>query len=187
MTSRYSTEQMLNDLISPVEIDLRSEIGEFFDGSNIEIPKAYTIIHRKMRLDRNEYLIRCQCNHREEGVHHYECSLCKGEGYIWDESYVSTFKVEKSKSIKNSDSGTSNVKTATFYFEYDKDITLHDKLIELAIDKNGNPRKPLTRGNTWTPKSIDHKRSDKGRTEYIIVECTLSSAVKKTGRRNDNS
>lgn len=173
---------VFREFCDPVEIDLRKEVTDILKGSCLEIPKAYTILHRKFRISDENTLVACQCNNSKEGSKHKPCSLCLGEGYLWDESFVHTFKVEKTKSRKNDKAGTAYTKEATFYFEYNADILKGDILIEMKIDKEGNPVKPYKRGGMWKVTNVDHKRSDNGRTEFLTVSCKFMPVRKNSER-----
>jgi hypothetical protein len=178
---------MFSEFCEPVEIDLRKEISDILLGSCLEIPKAFTILHRALKIDDNEKYVKCQCNKDEHGQHHKSCSLCLGEGYLWEERFVHTFKVESTKDRKNDKAGIVFEKNATFYFEYNVNILKGDSLIELKIDKEGNPVKPFRRGGKWKVKSVDHKRSDRGRSEYLMVTCEFIPVRKNRSRGHESS
>jgi hypothetical protein len=163
--------------VTQKELDLRKEVKDTFKGSVYEIPKAFKVLLRKFRRNANNYRIPCSCNVAKEGQMHQKCTICLGEGYLWDEQYVETFKVdigsdqEKAGASLLTEIGRSKKQFCKFYLQEFIKIDYEDKIIELALDIDGNLIKPDHRGITWTINTLNEKRSDTGRIEYIILYC----------------
>lgn len=186
MNDRFSGNTALRS-----EPDLRKEIAYSFYGENPEIPKAYTVLVRRFRLDEYESMIPCSCNVREEGSQSRKCTSCLGEGYLWDETLESTFKTDmstgggKAQRKANSPGGFSEGENISFYFEYNINICTNDKIVELAIDREGEPVKPLKRGKVWQIHQVDDKRSDNGRVEFYVVYCSKVSHISNGKAKRD--
>lgn len=159
------------------EIDLRKEVTGTFEGSVYEIPKAFTVMIRHFRRNANNYRIPCSCNVAKEGQMHQKCSVCLGEGYLWDEYYVDTFKVEigsdqeKAGASLLTEIGRTKKQFCKFYIQSSNKIDYEDKVIELELTPDGDVSKPEKRHLTWTINTLNEKRSDSGRIEYIILYC----------------
>jgi hypothetical protein len=159
------------------EIDLRKEFGQTLDGSVYEIPKAFTVMLRQFRRNENGYRVPCSCNVAKEGQMHQKCSVCLGEGYLWDEHYIETFKVEigsdqeKAGASLLTEIGRTKKQFCKFYVQSTHKIDYEDKVIELALNPEGDVAKPERRHITWTINTLNEKRGDNGRLEYIILYC----------------
>jgi hypothetical protein len=159
------------------EVDLRKETKDTFTGSVYEIPKSFKVMLRKFRRNDNKYRIPCSCNVAKEGQGHQKCSVCLGEGYLWDEHYVDTFKVdigsdqEKAGASLLTEIGRSKKQFCKFYVQDTVTIDYEDKIIELALEPDGTLVKPERRHIVWTINTLNEKRSDTGRIEYIILYC----------------
>jgi hypothetical protein len=163
--------------ITQKEVDLRKETKDTFTGSVYEIPKAFKVMLRKFRRNANNYRIPCSCNVAKEGQGHQKCSVCLGEGYLWDEQYIDTFKVdigsdqEKAGASLLTEIGRSKKQFCKFYVQDTVRIDYEDKIIELALEPDGALVKPERRNIIWTINTLNEKRSDTGRIEYIILYC----------------
>lgn len=159
------------------EVDLRKETKDTFTGSIYEIPKAFKVMLRKFRRNAANYRIPCSCNVAKEGQGHQRCSVCLGEGYLWDEHYIETYKIdigsdqEKAGASLLTEIGRSKKQFCKFYAQSTVTVDYEDKIIELALDQEGNVIKPEKRNITWTINTLNEKRSDTGRIEYIILYC----------------
>jgi len=159
------------------EIDLRGEVTDTFKGSVYEIPKGFTVMIRHFRRNANNYRIPCSCNVAKEGQMHQRCSVCLGEGFLWDEYYVDTFKVEigsdqeKAGASLLTEIGRTKKQFCKFYIQSNHKIDYEDKVIELELTEDGDISKPEKRHITWTINTLNEKRSDNGRIEYIILYC----------------
>jgi hypothetical protein len=109
------------------EIDLREEFYEFLYGSNTEIAKGRPGILRRMRTDDDGDLVICPCVDEKTGEPDKDtiCPYCWGEGYLWDEEWITYYKmlvssheglVRKNQPYKP---GMSNIPFVFFYLEHD--------------------------------------------------------------------
>lgn len=159
------------------EVDLRKETKDTFAGSIYEIPKSFKVMLRKFRRNANNYRIPCSCNVAKEGQGHQKCSVCLGEGYLWDEHYMEVFKVdigsdqEKAGASLITEIGRTKKQFCKFYVQSSIVINYEDRVIELELDEEGAIIKPEKRKINWTINTINEKRSDTGRIEYIILYC----------------
>lgn len=159
------------------EISLRDEFDHTINGSVYEIAKGFKVMLRQFRRNENGYRIPCSCNVAKEGQAHQKCSVCLGEGYLWDETYVQTFKVdigsdqEKAGASLLTEIGRTKKQFCKFYLYSNVNIDYEDKIIELQLNEDGSVLKPERRGVSWTVNTLNEKRSDDGRIEYIILYC----------------
>lgn len=159
------------------EVDLRKENIDTFSGSIYEIPKAYKVLIRRFRRNETNQRISCTCNVAREGQVMQECNICLGEGYLWDEHYVDTFRVEigtdqeKVGASLLTDIGRTKKQFCKFYLQNSVTVEYEDKVIELKLDVEGKIVRPEIRSVVWTINTLHEKRSDNGRLEYIILYC----------------
>jgi len=168
----------------PGEIDLRAEIKELLYGSNKEIAKGQIGLLRRMRLDSNEKKILCTCV--DELTHEPDkdtfCPICFGEGFLWDEEYITFYKVVISSSeglVRKDDhlkGGISNIPYSFFYVEYFVNPTRYDKLIELEKDLEGGVSR-YRRVAAYNISFAEDFRSDSGRVEYWRLATVKDSVV----------
>ena len=108
-----------------------------------------------------------------------KCTVCGGEGWLWDEYKINAFKVEigsdqeKAGASLITEIGRNNRKFCKFYISADveQEIGENDKIVELKLDREGDIAIPERRTNIWTIQNINEKRSDNGRLEYTVVYC----------------
>jgi hypothetical protein len=145
-----------------IELDLRVELERTFNGAIDEIAKARTGLLRRMRRDLNGEPIRCACRdlQTDEPSKDYYCRYCLGMGFLWDERKMLYYKNED----------TFNKDTFMFYLQYEKDIDSKDYLIELIIDKEGNPVIPVKRYKVYNILEVHPYKSDNGRLEFWKIE-----------------
>jgi hypothetical protein len=159
------------------EIDLRSEVDTTFEGSVYEIPKSFLVLLRKFRRNSGGYKIPCACNVGKEGQYHQKCSVCLGEGYLWDEHYISTFKVEIGSDQEKvgasllTEIGRTKRSFCKFYIQSTELIDYEDRIIEISLDREGKPLKPERRSVIWTINTLSEKRADNGKLEYTLIFC----------------
>lgn len=155
-------------------------------GSSQEVPKAFSIYLRKFRYDSNNFKIKCVCNLNKEGQRHSKCSVCLGEGYLWDETLVDVFKVDigsnpaKAGASLLTEIGKNKQSFAVFYLLSATEIDEDDKLIEIRLDKEGDPIKPLRRQSVWSINSLNYKRADNGKIEYIATYCKRENNARES-------
>lgn len=168
------------------EVDLREEFDAILFGTDGGTPHNYLVLLRKMRRDSNGDLIKCSCVDEltNEPSTETECSYCLGEGYIWDEHFLRTFSemvpstTGLSRSVKTLPFGLVNEQYKVFYLRYSTDIDYKDKIIEMNLDKEGQLFRPYKRKRIYRPETIDFKRGDNGRIEYIAVYCSENDAIR---------
>jgi hypothetical protein len=159
------------------EINLRDDFSHTLDGSVYEIPKSFNILLRQFRRNAAGYRVPCSCNVAKEGQQHHKCTICLGEGFLWDERYIDAFKVEigsdqeKAGASLLTEIGRSKKQFCKFYVKSSIKIDYEDKVIELSLTPEGELVKPEKRNITWTINTLNEKRSDNGRIEYIILYC----------------
>jgi hypothetical protein len=167
----------LGPKVTQKELDLRKEVKDTFKGSIYEIPKSFKVMLRKFRRNANNYRVPCSCNVAKEGQGHQKCTICLGEGYLWDEHYMEVFKVdigsdqEKAGASLITEIGRTKKQFCKFYVQSSIVINYEDRVIELELDEAGVPVKPEKRKINWTINTLNEKRSDTGRIEYIILYC----------------
>lgn len=200
MSKRFYTE------FRRTEIDLREAFNAMFDGKYPEIPKAQKHVLRKMKRQSTDpvdddptlvkkfrgskqvldwfapgegYLIPCQCvdkNTKEPDLDHY-CPICQGEGYLWDEIFIDTYKIDLrsdiGKSMKQNliQPGLTNIPLMIFYTKSTTSITRADKMVELWTDTNGDIVRPYRRLNLYRISTVMDLRSDNGKLEYWKLDC----------------
>jgi hypothetical protein len=166
------------------EPDMRQELHNTFDGIFPEIAKAQTIAYRKMRLDNNGKLIPCACVDvltGEPDKDHF-CPTCFGEGWIWDEILVDTYKVIIRSSVGLGTKqdliapGLTNIPIVSFYFRHNLPINVlkdesPDKVVELETDTAGKVIRPYKRQRIYRIGTAIDFRSDHGKIEYWKLDC----------------
>ena len=168
------------------EVDLRKEFDEIVYGINGCKPHNTLILVRNMRL-RDGNRIQCECYDTltNEANSETECKYCLGEGYIWDERFTRCYS-----NLIGADGGKANrtrrimpgeilTDYKVFYLRYDEKISYYDKIIELALDIEGNLQVPYKRKRIYTPETIQENRADNGRIEFITVYAREEPSIRK--------
>lgn len=161
------------------EPDMRQELVNTLHGKYPEMAKKIRILQRKMRRTDAGNLIDCEC---VDAVTHEPdkdtfCPICHGEGYKWDEIFVDVYKVVIRSNVGNAtnehtfEPGTLSVPIAIFYAEAKDDFTNDDKLVELALDKEGNIVKPYIRKQLFRIVTAVDLRAENGRLEFWKLDC----------------
>ncbi|MAH50887.1 hypothetical protein CMI37_34040 [Candidatus Pacearchaeota archaeon] len=172
---------------SSCEIDLRVEFDNIVFGVGGCKPHNHLVLLRKARRDSNDKLIKCACVSllSDEADKESQCNYCLGERYIWDESFTRCYS-----SLVGADGGKGNrtkrvspgeIRTdyKLFYLRYDEIISYRDKIIELALDIEGNVLVPYKRETIYRPETIEKHRADNGRVEYISVYCREDPSIRR--------
>jgi hypothetical protein len=163
---------------------MRAELEATFDGTFPEVAKAQPIVLRIARRDNDGKIIACDCVDTLTGEPDRDtfCPTCFGDGFIWDEQLVDSYKVVIKSSVGLSSRedlikpGLTNIPLISFYFRYDipitfdKDIT-RDKVIEIALDQAGDPARPYKRDRVYRIGTAIDFRSDNGKLEYWKLDC----------------
>lgn len=165
------------------EVDLRQEFYELLYGSAAEIAKGRPGILRRMRKDSSGVLIKCPCVDEKTGEPDKDtsCPYCWGEGYLWDEEWITYYKmlISSQEGLVRKDSpykpGISNTPFVFFYLEYNIIPTGYDKIVEVSLDTAGNISLPYTREAVYPIATSEAFRSDNGRIEYWRVASILDS------------
>jgi len=172
-TSSYSSE-LWPLTTSGSEIDLRQAFYNRLYGSATEVAKGRVGLLRRMRLDKDSKRVVCSCVDEKTGEPDKDtyCPYCWGEGYLWDEEWITYYKVlvssheglvRKNQAHK---AGVSNTPFVFFYLEYQIAPTRYDKIVEVALDVDGNLATPYTREAIYPIATAEAFRSDNGRVEY---------------------
>jgi hypothetical protein len=174
------------------EIDLRGELNRMYFGSSQEIAKAHPLLLRRARRNSDNTLVACPCVDeltREPDIDH-PCPLCGpyGDGWLWDEEWVEARKVFIRPSNTGFvsrdnwlDVGVANVQATIFYFEYSVTPTLDDRVVEIALDIEGDPIIPYVRNRIYRPETVDGHRSDNGRVEFYSMHCMQKDSIEIPG------
>ncbi len=188
------------------EPDMRAEFNATLDGEFPEIAKGQTQVLRKMKrtptdtaadnpklvkilrgrkqmrdyfVPEEGYLVPCECIDevtKEPDVDHF-CPICQGEGFIWDEIFIETYKrilrsdVGLSTKEDVIEPGLTNIPLVIFYTRSSVSITKADKVVELWTDTEGNPIRPFRREAIYRIGTPIDLRSDNGRLEYWKLDC----------------
>jgi len=165
------------------EVDLRQEFYELLYGSATETAKGRPGILRRMRKDDDGNKIPCLCVDEKTGEPDKDtiCPYCWSEGFLWDEEWVTYYKtlvssheglVRKNQPNK---AGMSNTPFVFFYLEYDIVPDRYDKIVEVALDTEGDISLPYTREAIYSIATAEPFRSDEGRIEYWRMATVLDS------------
>jgi hypothetical protein len=151
------------------EVDMRGELIKTLEGSDIEIAKAHKILLRKFRLDGNKKKILCPCVSplTLEADEDSYCPISINEKHLWDEQLIATYSVYEAVPPE-----LPNNPLIVFYMRYDTSVTKDDKLVEVALDLEGNLASPLKRTQLYKIRELLPLRADRGRVEYIKAACT---------------
>lgn len=171
---------------SACEIDLRKEFDEIVYGVNGCKPHNTLVLIRNMRLE-NGQLIDCTCVNQltREPNTEKSCKYCLGEGYLWDERFTRCFST-----LLGADGGKANrtrrlmpgeiiTDYKIFYLRYDEKISYNDKIIEMALDIEGNLQVPYKRKAIYKPETIEEKRGDNGRLEFYTVYAREETSIRE--------
>jgi len=160
------------------EPNMRQELINFLDGKWPEIAKGQPAVLRKMRRN-NGILLGCPCVDlvTHEPDRDTFCPFCHGEGFFWDETFISVYRVVLGSDIGQAireqiiPPGLMNVPLMVFYLRSSVSITPDDKIVELVRDEEGQPVRPYQREALYRISSALDLRSDKGRLEYWKLDC----------------
>lgn len=168
------------------EIDLRGELNRLFFGSAQEVPKAHLVLLRRMRRDSNDLLIICSCRDAitKEADIELPCPFCLGEGYLWNEEWVSTRRMF----LRPTDTvfvgrdqwlgpGVANLEAIVYYMEYTVRPTRFDRIIEMKMNDDGDPVIPYIRKRIYRPDEVVAHSGDNGRIEFYEVRCAQKDSI----------
>jgi hypothetical protein len=157
-----------------------------FHGSATEIPKARKAVLRRMRRNSDGSLIIApsvdELTH-EPDMDTYD-PFSMGERYLWDEELIDVRKV----TVRSTEAGLAdrdqflapgilNTQTVLFFCEYHVEPTYYDRIVELALDRDGDLITPYRRRRIYRAQSVVDYRSDTGRIEFWGIFCSEKDAV----------
>lgn len=170
------------------EIDLREEFDRILFGGEGCTPHGVLLAVRHLRRETDGSPIPCVCKDKFTGEAEPGCSYCSGESYLWDEEwYIARSQYLGSDGGKGSryrftPAGETRSDTKVFFFRYNVPLKYGDKVVEMKLDIEGYPVTPYIREAIYKPQTIDFKRSDNGRVEYIAVSCLEKDALRSDVR-----
>lgn len=166
------------------EVDLRSEFDKLVFGFGGGTPHKKKVLIRKFRLSSNKRLS-CVCLDDKTNECSFDCPFCLGEGYYWDEIWSDCYSqylgadAGQANRKRNLAPGIIRVDYKIFYFRYTETILYTDKIIELKLDKEGEPIVPYIREAIYNPQTIVENRSDNGRLEFYTVYAREQDAIRR--------
>lgn len=167
------------------EIDLRERMDDILYATKGGIPHGHPVILRTMRRSGGEK-VECTCRTERIVIEpSYSCPYCLGEGFLWDESWAIAYSMQSSsesgfvRKYQHVAPGDVRVDYTIFFLDYRQDIAYGDKIIEVLLDKEGQPVIPYIRSAIYRPETIVSFRSDYGRVEYIAVYCREKDAIRE--------
>jgi len=156
------------------EVDLRQEMDSTLYGSATEIAKGRPVVLRRMRHTAAGLLIPCACTSSLTGEpdRDTKCKYCWGERFLWDEEWITVYKMSVSsqegftRKPQANEPGVSITPLVFFYLEYTVEPTIFDKIVEMKLDIEGAVVVPITREAVFQIATAEDFRSDNGRVEY---------------------
>lgn len=144
---------------SNLELDLRNELSRTLNGASDEIRKGRIGLVRRMRRDDSGGTVRCPCRDQQtdEPSRDSYCRYCLGMGFLWDEYEMLYYKNEDS---------FQDGKGFSFYLQYDKYVSDIDYLVEIEVDKEGEPVFPVERKAIFNISEAHPYKADRGRLEF---------------------
>jgi hypothetical protein len=139
-----------------------------------------------MRKDANGELIHCDCVDEKTGEPDKDtpCPYCSGEGYLWNESWITLYKAlhftqgKGTRANQPEVPGMSNIPRVYFYLESYVMPTKYDRIIEVSLDEEGEIIVPYKREAIYPIATPEGFRSDRGRVEYwrcAVVQNSIRS------------
>ena len=161
-------------VVPGTEVNMRQEFNNTMDGHMFEISKAQYGLLRKIRTDSDGNAVWCPCVDKitQEPDKDRFCPDCYGEGNLWDERPIQMYKVIEGLNTTNAlrdrheKPGLINIPIVVFYIRYENNISKLDKIVQIELDKSGNPAQPLRRKAVYSISSEWDYRSDQGKLEY---------------------
>jgi hypothetical protein len=174
-----------------IELDLRKELDKTFFGAHDEVAKGALNILRRMRRREelqmpdglwkmptlSSELEICPCikePHFLEATKEYSCEMCDGEGYLFDDEIVISYKMNAYEYVaieKYKPWGKSTIEKSFFYVQYHGNISRFDKIIEPKHDDSGAILSPIEILHKHNIHMAEEYRSDYSRTEFWRLSC----------------
>ena len=177
------------------EIDLRDEFDKIVFGPAKDGVggHGHLCVVRRQRLDALGHPVLCQCSTSQASKQgNPTCQYCNGEGFLWDEEWKMTYRMfigadgGKASRFVRMPSGQIHADTVVFFFRYDTNLKYGDKIVEVALDEEGdvikNSNNTYIRRAIYKPQTVVPYRADNGRIEYYALYCREEDAI-----RNDNN
>ena len=159
-------------------LDLRAEFISLMFGRSGETPIGQTYIFRRMRRDSNEDLVPCVCLDptTKEANRDFPCPYCVGVGFLWDEEFITGYKVVASApggsnaaaNLPKSEVGHIYLPAIRFFFPYDLNPERNDRIIEVDLDSEGDLVVPYKRTGIYEIQLVRAMRSDNSKIEFWI-------------------
>jgi len=169
------------------EIDLRAEMDIMLEGNAYYPRRGHWVLLR--RMDRRQ---RCTCwNRIGQGDDKYSidkskynepelrCPFCSGSGWIYKDELHLTRRTLVSPTIglagseQMTDIGWMNINYIVFYFKYDVAPKRGDKIIEIELDDNANPKRPYVFKEIYNVSIGEPFRDQNGRVEFYRTAAKL--------------
>lgn len=160
------------------EIDMRDEFMRTLLGDDWEKGKRQLFIYRRMRRDALEQLVPCVClsDVTNEGDRDRFCPYCFGEGFLWDEEWVSGLHVLARRGGRRSVQktifeqwGMIDPSFSFMYLPYKVCPSQQDKIISPQITPEGEIIWPIEIMHYFRIDSADPVRNEHGRVELWSV------------------
>lgn len=125
------------------------------------------------------YLLLCPCIDKLTGESDLDnfCPVCHGERYIWEEYFIEGYKMivagNSTGAVKETQikPGLTNIPLVVFYTKSSVPLTRADKIVEVWVDEEGQPKRPYRRKSIYRIGTIIDFRSDAGKLEYWKLDC----------------
>jgi hypothetical protein len=158
---------------------MREELENTLDGKWPEISKKQPALLRKMRRTGSDSLIACPCVSplTHEPDKDTFCSICHGEGWLWDEIWTDVYSVELGSDVGKAireeiiAPGLENIPLMVFYMRSSVPVTMDDKIVEMKRNVDGTVSQPYKRARLYRINALIDLRSDNGKLEYFKLDC----------------
>jgi len=172
---------------SKSNIDLRYHIYKILRGADGNPGIGQLLIHRKVRQDSNGDYIRCVCYDKTSGDHGIDnCPYCHGLGYLFDDSLVLGYIVERISSFYDKekipfDPGIIDSGKHYVILEWTTHPSEKDLILEPMYDTENNIIQPVKIYRKWKISAVNPIRGDYGRVEYYVC---IIDYYKREGRHD---
>jgi len=143
-------ETIHGKLFNHKELDVKTEMREFFQGTDFSEKKGLIFVQRKLRRDPlTNKRFPCSCNLSLNTSGQDNCPYCDGIGYLWDEKIIESYLYNKRYiSFTNSYTFSRAVGrdfNEQYIFLTDSKYRIEegDRLLELKKDSEGKITTPL--------------------------------------------
>jgi len=163
---------------SSSEIDMRDELRRFLVGDDLEIPKEKKFILRRMRRNSLDQLVPCACLNSltKEGDRDRFCPYCFGEGFLWDEEFISGVHVEARRGNRRKiqeplllEPVILDPMLSYLYLFYYVNPTIQDRIIAPQVDDAGRLVWPIKISQYWHIEAANPMWGENGRIDYWVL------------------